>query len=189
MCNKRLLLLNPLRTFQSKYTVRVFEMKFIKGVFHEVNNFIYPSFFHLLYSMSVFSVWSFTIFLVVFILVNIIHYLLLITAYLDMQELSVTITSRLSSDEVKLVENESDASAVSTRMFLNQQEWDLFDYVKSSEKIINDTFKKCTRSGNSILKYVIKKFFFLKIIGNIFFRFQCFIVYCKETWLLYKQVF
>ena len=71
--------------------------------------------------------------------------------------MSVTITSRLPSNEVKIIANESDPSAISTRMFLNQQEWDLFDYVKSSEKIINDTFKKCTRSGFQVSSFIARK--------------------------------
>ena len=74
-----------------------------------------------------------------------------------MQELSVTLTSKLSCDEVKLVENTSEASAVLTNMFLNQQEWDLFDYVKCSEKLINDTFKKCTRAGFSVSSFIARK--------------------------------
>jgi|LakMenEpi03Aug12_release.lakeMendotaPanAssembly.Ray.scaffolds.fasta_scaffold1678108_2 hypothetical protein len=33
---KNLLPLNPVLNFQKKYTIRVYELKFVKGVFHEV---------------------------------------------------------------------------------------------------------------------------------------------------------
>jgi hypothetical protein len=33
---RNLLPLNPVFNFQKKYTIRVYEMKFVKGVFHEV---------------------------------------------------------------------------------------------------------------------------------------------------------
>ena len=83
---------------------------------------------------------------------------------MDTQELSITITSQMSNQEVKLVENVDEASSISTKVFLNEQEWKLFDYVNSNEKIIYDHFKGFHRSAFSVSAIAARKsgYFFNK---------------------------
>ena len=84
---------------------------------------------------------------------------------MDTQELSISVSSHLSENEVKFVENVGDASSISTEVFLNEQEWQLFDYVVPREKRINDTFKGFYRSGFSVSAFVARKagYFFNKL--------------------------
>lgn len=83
---------------------------------------------------------------------------------MDTQELTITICSHLSENDVKFVENVNDESSISTDMFLNEQEWNLFNYVVVREKSIRDTFKGYNRSGLSVSAYVARKsgYFFNK---------------------------
>ena len=83
---------------------------------------------------------------------------------MDTQELSITVTSYLSDSEVKFIENETEKSTISTEVFLNQQEWKLFNFVKNRERTIYDHFKGYDRSGFTCSAFVARKpgYFFNK---------------------------
>lgn len=63
----------------------------------------------------------------------------------------------MSENEIQFVENKQDPSGIWTEVFLNQQEWYLFDYVKCSTKTINDTFKNIKRPGFSVTSFIARK--------------------------------
>ena len=60
--------------------------------------------------------------------------------------MTLKVSTKYPDTFVKLVENKSDPCSISTEVFLNQQEWDLFDYVKTSNVIVADAFKNYNRS-------------------------------------------
>lgn len=74
-----------------------------------------------------------------------------------MQELSITLTSELPNNQVMLVDNKQDVSAIFTGIFLNEQEWELFDYVKSTPKETYDTFRQYNRSCFTVTAFIARK--------------------------------
>jgi hypothetical protein len=76
---------------------------------------------------------------------------------MDMQEISITLTSKRSTDEIELVENKKEPCSINTADFLDQQEWDLFDHVKTNTKIIHDPWRKYDRSGFSVTCFIVRK--------------------------------
>jgi hypothetical protein len=76
---------------------------------------------------------------------------------MDTQELSITLTSKRSINEVKIVENRGDCCSINTEDFLDQQEWDLFEHVSPINKVINDPWRKFERSGFSVRCYIARK--------------------------------
>ena len=76
---------------------------------------------------------------------------------MDTQELSITLTSKRSVDEVEIVENKREACSINTEDFLDQQEWDLFEHVKTSYKTINDPWRKYERSGFAVSSFIARK--------------------------------
>ncbi len=76
---------------------------------------------------------------------------------MDIQEISITITSKRSIDEVQFVENKKDASSINTEDFLDQQEWDLFDFVECANKTIYDPWRKYDRSAFSVKSFISRK--------------------------------
>ena len=76
---------------------------------------------------------------------------------MDTQELSITLTSQFSDAEVKLVANANEPSTISTEVFLDQQEWILFGFVKTKEKTIRDHFKGYNRALFSASAMVARK--------------------------------
>jgi hypothetical protein len=98
-----------------------------------------------------------------FLLINTYYLVSILNKYYH-QELSITVSSHLPEKAVKFVENTNDASSISTAVFLNEQEWKLFDYVIVRERTIDDAFKGYSRSGISMSAYVSRKagYFFNK---------------------------
>lgn len=76
---------------------------------------------------------------------------------MDIQEISITLTSKRSVDEVALVENRREPCSINIEDFLDQQEWDLFDFVKSDKKIIHDPWRKYERPGFLAKSYIARK--------------------------------
>ena len=76
---------------------------------------------------------------------------------MDIQELSITVTSKKSKNEVQIIENFENPCSVNTEEFLDQQEWDLFNYVKTSSKYITDPWRKYDRSGFSVTAFIVRK--------------------------------
>ena len=76
---------------------------------------------------------------------------------MDMQELSITLTSKRSVNEVIIVENEKDCCSINTEDFLDQQEWDLFGHVDTSKKTIYDPWRKYNRTAFSVTCYIARK--------------------------------
>lgn len=76
---------------------------------------------------------------------------------MDMQEISITLTSKRSTEEIDLVENKKEPCSINTADFLDQQEWDLFDHVKTNTKIIHDPWRKYDRSGFSVTCFIVRK--------------------------------
>lgn len=84
---------------------------------------------------------------------------------MDIQEISITLTSKLSVNQVELVENPRDACSINTEDFLDQQEWNLYDHVNTANKILYDPWQKYNRSGFTVINHSIKYF---KIQSNLF---------------------
>jgi hypothetical protein len=76
---------------------------------------------------------------------------------MDMQELSITLTSKRSVSEVIICENEKDSCSINTEDFLDQQEWDLFGHVDTSKKTIYDPWRKYDRTAFSVTCYIARK--------------------------------
>lgn len=76
---------------------------------------------------------------------------------MDIQELSITLTSRRSNTEVEVVENRRESCSINIEDFLDQQEWDLFDFVKLDSKIIEDPWRKYQRSAFMSKSYISRK--------------------------------
>lgn len=76
---------------------------------------------------------------------------------MDIQELSITLTSRRSCAEVEVVENRRESCSINIEDFLDQQEWDLFDFVKLDNKIIDDPWRKYQRSAFQSKSYISRK--------------------------------
>jgi hypothetical protein len=69
---------------------------------------------------------------------------------MDIQEISITLTSKLSLEQVELVENRRDACSINTEDFLDQQEWDLYTHVNVTNKVLYDPWQKFDRSGFTV---------------------------------------
>lgn len=76
---------------------------------------------------------------------------------MDMQELSITLTSKRKASEIEIVENFKDPCSINTEDFLDQQEWDLFSHVKTSKKTIYDPWRKYERTGFSLSCFIARK--------------------------------
>ena len=76
---------------------------------------------------------------------------------MDFQELSITLSSKKSVDEVEIVENKANVCTINTADFLDQQEWDLFNHVETSNKIVNDTWRKFSRSCFTVTCFITRK--------------------------------
>lgn len=76
---------------------------------------------------------------------------------LDLQEISVKLSSKKSIDEVVLLENQLEASAVNTDDFQDQQQWDLFENVKATSGSVNDVFRKYERAQFQVSAFVVRK--------------------------------
>ncbi len=71
--------------------------------------------------------------------------------------MTLKVSTKYPDTFVKLVENKSEPCSISTEIFLNQQEWDLFDYVKTSNVIVADAFKNYNRSVFCVTSFIARK--------------------------------
>ena len=76
---------------------------------------------------------------------------------MDLQELSITFTSKKSKEEVELVQNSNEACSINVNDFLDQQEWDLFDQTKISFKTVHDSLLKIDKSGFTPSCFIVRK--------------------------------
>ena len=76
---------------------------------------------------------------------------------MDLQELTIKVSSKRPDTQVRIIENKSDPCSISTEVFLNQQEWDLFDYVKCSTITVTDAFKNFNRSTFCVTSFIARK--------------------------------
>lgn len=76
---------------------------------------------------------------------------------IDLQELSVKLSSQKSINEAILVENTSNESSVDRANFFEQQQWDLFDCVKVTRETYNDYLTNVTRFRLIVSAYVVRK--------------------------------
>ena len=110
---------NKLKSLANNLTVKVCEMRKLRGVFYErLELYDFP---------------------------------------MDIQEISITLTSKRSTDEVELIENRRDACSINIEDFLDQQEWDLFDFVNTGKKVIFDPWRKYERSAFLAKSYISRK--------------------------------
>ena len=79
---------------------------------------------------------------------------------IDMQEISIRISSYKDKKEVMLVEDESKINVVNLEKFCDGQQWHLFEFSKTSSVDIEDEFKQITRSQIAFSAYVVRKFQF-----------------------------
>ena len=61
---------------------------------------------------------------------------------------------------MQLVEERSEKSGVNTDNFADQQQWDLFTHVKTSQETVDDKWKKYVRSQFIVSCFVVRKFGF-----------------------------
>lgn len=76
---------------------------------------------------------------------------------MDTQELSITLTSKRNSGEIEFVENQKDGCSINTEDFLDQQEWDLFSHVKTTQRTIYDPWRKYERTGFQVSCFIARK--------------------------------
>lgn len=79
---------------------------------------------------------------------------------IDTQELSVTLSSNKSVDEVELVEDKSKINIVNTERFYDQQQWNLFSFCEASNDECFDEMKDLTRSEIKFTSFVSRKYQF-----------------------------
>jgi hypothetical protein len=83
--------------------------------------------------------------------------LLLKNLYLDIQELSITLSTSRSEKEITFEQNPDHPCTVNTQDFLNQQEWNIFTHVTTSTKTIKDLWNNCKRPCFSSTAFVSRK--------------------------------
>jgi len=76
---------------------------------------------------------------------------------MDLQEISIKLTSKRSLKEVIVIENQNNMSTVNKDGFLVQQEWDLFEYLRSQNDKVNDDWRKLVRSQFSVSCLIVRK--------------------------------
>lgn len=75
----------------------------------------------------------------------------------DLQEISIKLGSKKSTDECVLVENEKEKSYVNYENFMDKQQYDLFEHVRIANETVLDNWRKCTRSQFVVSSFVIRK--------------------------------
>jgi hypothetical protein len=76
---------------------------------------------------------------------------------IDLQEISIKLSSKKSIDEVLLLENEQEKCYVNHENFMDQQQYNLFEHVRIAHGTIKDDWRKCTRSQFIVSSFVIRK--------------------------------
>jgi hypothetical protein len=79
---------------------------------------------------------------------------------IDMQEISVRISSNKSKDDVILVEDDAKINVVNMTKFYDGQQWELFEFSNTKTEEINDEFKQIVRSQIAFSAFVVRKFQF-----------------------------
>lgn len=76
---------------------------------------------------------------------------------IDIQEISIRLSSKKSVNEVLLIENALDASNVDLNGFWDGQQYDLLEHVESKRDTIKDQFRKNVRSQFIVSAFVVRK--------------------------------
>ena len=76
---------------------------------------------------------------------------------MDMQELSITLTSQRSDREVEFVRNLKNPCSINTSDFLDQQQWDLDTHVRVHERKLHDPWRKYDRNSLSVSCLIVRK--------------------------------
>ncbi len=79
---------------------------------------------------------------------------------IDKQELSIIMTSRLSSDQVVLVEDKAKPCLINTDRFCDGQVWRVFDFCNTTEEENYDELNETKRSQIKMTCFVVRKFQF-----------------------------
>jgi hypothetical protein len=78
----------------------------------------------------------------------------------DLQELSITVSSNKSTDDVEIVEDMSKENFVNTDRFYDQQQWKLFSFCTTAAGETYDEFKCILRSEVKFTSFVTRKYQF-----------------------------
>ncbi|CAF0736813.1 unnamed protein product [Brachionus calyciflorus] len=76
---------------------------------------------------------------------------------LDLQEISVRLSSKKSINEVLLIENRQEPSTVDINSFCDGQQYELFEHVTSKRDTKKDEFRKIVRSQFIVSAFVARK--------------------------------
>lgn len=79
------------------------------------------------------------------------------TLFIDVQELSLTVSSLRSENEVIFEESRERQCALDKAQFIKQQEWNVYNKVKTSKKSINDVWNHYKRAGFSTSIFISRK--------------------------------
>ena len=103
---------------------------------------------------------------------------------LDVQGLSITVTSAKSNNEVRFEPSLENECAINTEDFRQQQEWNLYSHLEISKKVKEDLWKNYNRPCYTVSSTVSRKpgyfiynaymlIFFISTLGFTPFSFQC----------------
>lgn len=79
---------------------------------------------------------------------------------IDLQELSVRISTRLPIDQALFVENKTDLSKVDRANFFEEQQWELLHHVRVRCDQYKDDLNGFVRSRFMVSAYVVRKYQF-----------------------------
>ncbi len=108
---------------------------------------------------------------------------------MDLQEISIKLSSKRPINEVKLYENVKEKSYVNLECFMDQQQYNLLDSVKIRTEEVEDNWKKFVRSQFIVSSFVVRKvgffiykyFFFKQFITSIFKHSKCIFISFKKA--------
>lgn len=104
--------------------------------------------------------------------------------FIDIQSLSITITSSRNKDEVQFIHSAQNESTINTNDFQQQQEWNLYTHVETSKKFIYDAWNKHERPCFTISSTISRRpgyylynaymlIFLISILGFVPFSISC----------------
>ncbi len=76
---------------------------------------------------------------------------------IDLQEISIKLSSKKCIDDVLLLENENEKCYVNHENFMDQQQYNLFEHVRIVTSTTEDPWRKYTRSQFIVSSFVIRK--------------------------------
>jgi hypothetical protein len=105
-------------------------------------------------------------------------------ANLDIQSLSITITSSRNKNEIQFIHSTQSESTINTNDFQQQQEWNLYSHVEVSKKYIYDAWNKHERPCFTISSTISRRpgyylynaymlIFLISILGFVPFSISC----------------